>query len=79
MHEILDVGVEVVRREEQRLVGRLDIGLLDGVRVCEFFGAGWAPLIDGDQIVIEDFTHVDSNQLTIVVIGDTTSIVSLGD
>jgi len=78
MHVLADLSGVVFGGHELVLI-RLDVSLIEGVLEVVLTSVIGTPFLNGNELIREHVVTVDLNQLSVVSIGDTTSIIGISN
>jgi len=79
VHVLMDILEEEVRSEERCLLRRFDVRFVNCVLVVVLLSALGAPSLHRDEVIVEQLIAVNCDELAIIIIGNTATIVCLGN
>lgn len=78
VHVLADLSGIVFGSHELVLI-RFDVSLIEGVLEVVLTSIVGTPFLNANEVVREHVVTVDGNQLSIICIGDTTSIIGISN
>lgn len=76
---LLNLSQEEFGVEDAAQIRVLSVSFIGWVNVVEFFGADGSPSLRRHELIIEDFSGVRLDKTSVTIVGDTTTIVTLGN